>query len=45
MVVKEDFVNVKIKNSFKYDHFHGFIVCLKNGYSLQTIETTRKAKK
>ena len=45
MVVKEDSVNVNIKNSFKCDYFPGFIACLKNAYNLQTIETPKKTKK
>ena len=28
MVVKEVSVNVKTKNSFKYDYFPGFLLCL-----------------
>ena len=30
MVAKEVSVNVKIKNTFKYDYFPGFLLCLKN---------------
>ena len=30
MVVKEVSVNVKTKNTFKYDYFPGFLLYLKN---------------
>ena len=43
MVAKEVSVNVKTKNSFKYDYLPGFFYAWKI-YNLLTIETPKKAK-
>ena len=40
MVAKEFSVNIRTKNTFKYDYFPGFLLCLEM-HNLQTIETLK----
>ena len=43
MVSKEVSVNVKTKNTLKYDYFPGFLLCLKM-HNLQTIGIPKRLK-
>ena len=43
MVANEVSVKVKTKNTFKYDYFPSFLLCLKNA-QFTTIKTPKKAE-
>ena len=42
MVSKGISVNVKTKNTFKYDYLRGFLICLKNAQTIETLKQTKK---